>query len=50
MVELMRYLEVNGFTNYIALGDNRDFMRPIAGEPYGIPPERVFGSALALDY
>lgn len=50
MVELLRYLEANGFTNYIASGGDRDFMRPIAGDLYGIPPERVIGSALGLSY
>ena len=28
MVELLRYLEANGFANYIASGGDRDFMRP----------------------
>src|SRR6478735_6137703 len=50
MVELLRYLEAHGFTNYIASGGDRDFMRPIAGTMYGIPPERVIGSAAALAY
>jgi phosphoserine phosphatase len=50
MVELLRYLEANGFTNYIASGGDRDFMRPVAGDLYGIPPERVIGSALGLTY
>jgi hypothetical protein len=50
MVELLRYLEANGFTNYIASGGDRDFMRPIAGTMYGIPPERVIGSAVGLAY
>ena len=45
MVELLRYLEANGFTCYIASGGDRDFMRPITGELYGIPPERVIGSS-----
>ena len=38
MVELLRYLEANGFTIYIASGGDRDFMRPVAGRLYGIPP------------
>ena len=46
MVELLRYLEANGFATYIASGGDRDFMRPFAGELYGIPPERVIGSSL----
>jgi phosphoserine phosphatase len=50
MVELLRYLEANGFTTYIASGGDRDFMRPFAHTIYGIPPERVIGSALGLDF
>ncbi len=50
MVELLRYLDANGFANYIVSGGGRDFMRPIADEVYGIPRERVIGSASALAY
>src|SRR5215203_238090 len=50
MVELLGYLEANGFSNYIASGGGRDFMRSISQEVYGIPRERVIGSASALDY
>ena len=34
----------------IASGGDRDFMRPFAHRIYGIPPERVIGSALGLDF
>jgi FMN phosphatase YigB (HAD superfamily) len=50
MVELLRYLDANGFSNYIASGGGRDFMRPISDELYGIPRDRVIGSSTALDY
>ena len=50
MVELLRYLEANGFTTYIASGGDRDFMRPFAEQLYGIPPERIIGSAPGLDF
>src|SRR4051794_28353811 len=50
MVQLLGYLEANGFTNYIASGGGRDFMRPISAEVYGIPSERVIGSSAALVY
>ena len=50
MVELLRYLEANGFTVYIASGGSRDFMRSVADAIYGIPPERVVGSSNALGY
>ncbi|MDT5081849.1 MAG: hypothetical protein QOJ80_6486 [Mycobacterium sp.] len=50
MVELLRYLEANGFTNYIVSGGGRDFMRPITGPLYGVPPERVVGSSVGLVY
>jgi phosphoserine phosphatase len=49
MVELLGYLEANGFSNYIASGGGRDFMRPISREMYGIPRERVNGSASTLE-
>src|SRR5947208_10343611 len=50
MVELLHYLADNGFTNYIASGGGRDFMRPVSQEVYGIARERVIGSSTALDY
>jgi hypothetical protein len=50
MIELLAYLEAHGFTNYIASGGDRDFMRPVTEEVYGIPSERVIGSSNALRY
>jgi phosphoserine phosphatase len=50
MIELLRYLEGNGFVTYIASGGDRDFMRPVADDMYGIPPERIIGSALGISY
>jgi phosphoglycolate phosphatase-like HAD superfamily hydrolase len=50
MVDLLRYLEANGFATYIASGGDRDFMRPVAEDMYGIPPERIIGSALGISY
>ena len=50
MIELLRYLEAHGFTCYIVSGGGRDFMRPMSFDYYGIPPERVIGSAIGLRY
>jgi phosphoglycolate phosphatase-like HAD superfamily hydrolase len=50
MLELIEYLEVNGFTNYIVSGGGRDFMRGFSEGLYGIPRERVIGSTLAYNY
>jgi phosphoglycolate phosphatase-like HAD superfamily hydrolase len=50
MVELLEYLSANGFANYIVSGGGRDFMRPVTQELYGVPRERVIGSAAALAY
>jgi phosphoserine phosphatase len=50
MIELLRYLEAHGFTNYIASGGDRDFIRPVTDEIYGIPAERVIGSSNALSW
>jgi phosphoglycolate phosphatase-like HAD superfamily hydrolase len=50
MLELLRYLEANQFTNYIVSGGGRDFMRGFAQKLYGIPRERVIGSTVAYRY
>ena len=50
MIELLRYLEANGFSNYIASGGGRDFMRPTSHDMYGIPRERVIGSSTTFAY
>jgi phosphoserine phosphatase len=50
MVELLAYLEANGFTSHIVSGSGGDFMRPISQELFGIPPERVIGSSSELQY
>jgi len=50
MVELLGYLEANGFANYIASGGGRDFMRPVSQDLYGVPRERVIGSSSTFAY
>jgi phosphoglycolate phosphatase-like HAD superfamily hydrolase len=50
MVELLQYLVASGFTSYIASGGGRDFMRVVSQELYGVPPDRVIGSSVDLEY
>jgi phosphoserine phosphatase len=50
MRELIAYLEANEFTVYICSAGGRDFVRPVSEELYGIPRERVIGSATTLEY
>jgi phosphoserine phosphatase len=50
MVELLQYLEMNGFSTFIASGGSRDFMRTVTEEIYGISSDRVIGSCSALHY
>jgi phosphoglycolate phosphatase-like HAD superfamily hydrolase len=50
MVELLQYLSAHDFTTYIASASGRDFMRPVTETLYGIPPERVVGSAVTLAF
>jgi phosphoglycolate phosphatase-like HAD superfamily hydrolase len=50
MIELLHYLDANGFTCYIVSGGGRDFMRPVTVDMYGIPPERVVGSSVGLAF
>ncbi len=50
MIELLRYLEAQGFSTFIAAAGDRDFIRPVSMELYGIPPERVIGGSTGLWY
>jgi phosphoserine phosphatase len=50
MIELLRYLEANGFLTFIVSGGDRDFMRPVAERLYRIPRERVVGSGFGVEY
>ena len=45
MVELLGFLERNGFDCWIFSGGGADFMRAWAPEVFGIPPHRVIGSS-----
>jgi hypothetical protein len=45
MVEVLRCLQANGFKTYIVSGGGIEFMRAVAQEVYGIPPEQVIGSS-----
>jgi phosphoserine phosphatase len=50
MIELLRFLEANGFATYIVSGGGRDFMRAISDDIYSIPRERVIGSSASLEF
>jgi phosphoglycolate phosphatase-like HAD superfamily hydrolase len=50
MLEVMTYLRANGFKTYIVTGFGQDFVRLYSQQVYGIPPEQVIGSALAVRY
>ena len=50
MLEVMTYLRANGFKTYIVTGFGQDFVRLYSQQVYGIPPEQVIGSALAVKY
>ncbi len=50
MLEVMRYLRVNGFKTYIVTGGGQAFVRAYAQQTYGIPPEQVIGSAIKTKY
>jgi hypothetical protein len=50
MLEVMSHLRANGFKTYIVTGFGQDFVRLYSQQVYGIPPEQVVGSALAVKY
>ncbi len=49
MTELVDYLRANGFEIYIVSGGTNAFMRSFAEQAYGVPPQNIIGSALALE-
>jgi len=50
MLELLDFLKANDFHIYICSAGGRDFVRVISEEVYGIPRDRVIGSATTLEY
>lgn len=50
MVELLRLLRDNGFETWVVSGGTQDFVRVIAEEMCGVPPERVIGSTPELKF
>lgn len=50
MLELLCYLQAEGFKIYIVTGGDQDFVRSFSDEIYGIPPEQVIGSALKTQF
>ncbi len=50
MLELLDYLQANGFKTFIVSGGGIEFMRPWTESVYGIPPEQVVGSSIKTQY
>lgn len=50
MRELLDYLRANGFKTYIVSGGGTEFLRVLAPQVYGIPPEQVIGSRIKIQY
>ena len=49
-LELLRYLEANGFTTFIVSGGSVEFLRTFTEDAYGIPSHRVVGSSVKTRY
>ncbi len=50
MRELLDYLRANGFKTWIVSGGGVEFLRVVAEELYGVPPEQVIGSSIKTKY
>jgi hypothetical protein len=50
MRELLDYLRANGFKTWIVSGGGVEFLRVVAEELYGVPPEQVIGSSIRTKY
>jgi phosphoserine phosphatase len=47
-LELLAYLKSRGFKTFIVSGGSVEFMRPWSERVYGIPPEQVIGTQVAI--
>jgi hypothetical protein len=50
MLELLSYLQANGFKTFIVSGGGVEFMRPWTEKVYGVPPEQVIGSSIKTKF
>jgi phosphoserine phosphatase len=50
MRELLDLLQARDFIIFVCSGGGRDFIRPVSEQMYGIPRERVIGSATTVQY
>lgn len=50
MTELLRYLRDEGFSTWIVSGGGQHFVRALAEDAYGIPPEQVVGTMGDTEY
>ena len=50
MLELMQLLTANDFKVYVCSAGGRDFVRAVCEQLYGLPRDRVIGSATTLEY
>jgi phosphoserine phosphatase len=50
MLEVLAFLRANGFKTYIVSGGGVEFVRTFSERVYGIPPEQIIGSSIALKY
>ncbi|MHC4987500.1 MAG: HAD family hydrolase [Planctomycetota bacterium] len=50
MLEVLAYLQANGYQTWIVSGGGIEFMRPWTEQVYGIPPQQVIGSSIKRKY
>ncbi|HZZ59913.1 MAG TPA: haloacid dehalogenase-like hydrolase, partial [Roseiarcus sp.] len=49
-IELLNFRRANGYKTYIVTGGGQDFVRVYSERIYGIPPEKIVGTAGGLTY
>ena len=50
MLELIRFLKINGFKVYISTGGSMPFVRVFSEKIYGVPRENVIGNSVRYKY
>lgn len=50
MLEVLAFLRANGFQTHLVSGGGVEFLRVLAEQVYGVPPEQVIGSSIKTRY
>ena len=48
MLELIKYLQINGFTVYVVSTSQQEFIRSVSADRIGVPPQQIIGTMVGF--